>query len=49
MPQEPISSAFAAILRSDAVAALAAAFIIATHHSDVLQWVARMTAGAEAP
>ena len=41
----PISEAFAEILRSDA---LAAAFIIGTHHSDVLRWVAG-TFGAEPP
>jgi hypothetical protein len=38
---DPLSSDFAAILRSDPVAALAAAIIIGTYHSDVLHWVAR--------
>jgi DNA-binding transcriptional ArsR family regulator len=38
---EPLSAEFAAILRSDRVVALAAAFIVGTHHPDVLHWVAR--------
>jgi hypothetical protein len=38
---DPLSADFAATLRSDPVAALAAAFIIETHHPNVLHWVAR--------
>jgi hypothetical protein len=49
MPQEPIPAAFAAILRSDAVAALAAAFIVATSHADVFSWVAKTIGSFEPP
>jgi hypothetical protein len=38
---DPLSADFAATLRSDPVAALAAAFIIETHHPNVLHWVVR--------
>jgi hypothetical protein len=38
---DPLSAEFAATRRSDRVVALAAAFIIGTHHPDVLHWVAR--------
>ena len=38
---DPLPADFAATLRSDPVAALAAAFIIETHHPNVLHWVAR--------
>jgi hypothetical protein len=38
---DPLSADFAATLRSDPVAALAAAFIIETHHPNVLHWVAK--------
>ena len=45
MPQAPLSEAFAAIiLRPDFLAALPAAFIIGTHHTDVLRWVAKTIA-----
>jgi DNA-binding transcriptional ArsR family regulator len=47
MPSPPLSEAFAATLRSDSVAALAAAFIIGTHHVDVLRRVVRTLAGTE--
>jgi hypothetical protein len=41
----PLPEALTAVLRLDRTAALAAAFIIGTHHVDVLQWVARTLCG----
>jgi hypothetical protein len=42
MPQVPLPEALTAVLQLDRTAALAAAFVIGTHHADVLQWVASM-------
>jgi hypothetical protein len=41
----PLPEALTAVLQLDRTAALAAAFIIGTHHADVLQWVARAIRG----
>jgi hypothetical protein len=37
----PLPEALTAVLQLDRTAAFAAAFVIGTHHADVLQWVAR--------
>ena len=41
----PLPEALTAVLQLDRTAALAAAFIIGTHHVDVLQWVTRTLCG----
>jgi biotin operon repressor len=49
MPQEPLSAAFAAILRSDAVAALAAAFILHQPFRRFARVASTMTEGEQSP
>jgi DNA-binding transcriptional ArsR family regulator len=46
MRSPPLADGVSAVLQSDATAALAAAFVIASHHPGILQWAARMV-GAE--
>jgi hypothetical protein len=41
----PLPEALTAVLQLDRTAALAAAFVIGTHHADVLQWVVRTLRG----
>jgi hypothetical protein len=41
----PLPEALTAVLQLDRTAALAAAFVIGTHHADVLQWVVRILRG----
>jgi hypothetical protein len=45
VPIPPLPEALTAVLQLDRTAALAAAFVIGTHHADVLQWVARTICG----
>jgi hypothetical protein len=49
MPSPPLSEAFAAILKTDATAALGALMVIANAHKEVFAWTVRMIGAEPSP